>query len=243
MSYFDQNPHPHHIKPSHLSCFFLSQHTSPTMNNTTIPTDRHHQWLPFYDEIDQAAAIDGQLPPPLSHGPTDTTISISSPGAPNNTHQLTPKGSVSKAARRRSRASKRTPTTLLNANANNFRALVQQFTGCPSAAISFGNQKGPVNLDFGRGREENQRIISSLMAPFTNNNYDHHRFLQQSQSQQYHHQQQQQQQSMYSSGNININASSNVEIADGFALMDDNVSFHHLTMDSFSGDPKSDGFF
>ncbi|XP_059440319.1 VQ motif-containing protein 22-like [Corylus avellana] len=213
------------------------------MNNTTIPptSDHHHQWLPFYDH--QSAAIDGQ-PPPLSH---DTTID-SSPSAPNNAHQLTPKGSVSKAARRRSRASKRTPTTLLNANANNFRALVQQFTGCPSAAISFGNQKGPVNLDFGRGREENQRIISSLMAPFTNNNNydDHHHFLQQSQSQQYHHQQQQHHhQSMYSSGNImNINASSNVEIADGFAL-DDNVSFHHLTMDSFSGDLKSssDGFF
>ncbi|KAL3520350.1 hypothetical protein ACH5RR_018499 [Cinchona calisaya] len=54
--------------------------------------------------------------------------------------------------RRRSRASKNTPTILLNANTTNFRALVQQFTGCQSAS-SF---KGPINLHFGGGsREEN----------------------------------------------------------------------------------------
>jgi hypothetical protein len=202
--------------------------------NNTMPSSSD-QWLPFYDQ-----AIDGAQQPVLSHGPTDTISSPSnSPGAANN-GQLTPKGSVSKPARKRSRASKRTPTTLLNANANNFRALVQQFTGCPSAAISFGNQKGPVNLDFGRGREENQRIISSLMtAPFTNNQHYH----QQSQSQQYyqHFHHQQEQQSMYSCGDVFVSPSSNVEIGDGFG-MDDHVSLHHqITMDSFSGDANNTG--
>ncbi|KAL1567586.1 VQ motif-containing protein 22-like [Salvia divinorum] len=35
--------------------------------------------------------------------------------------------------RRRSRASRRTPTTLLNTDTTNFRAMVQQFTGSPAA--------------------------------------------------------------------------------------------------------------
>ncbi|XP_010525160.1 PREDICTED: VQ motif-containing protein 22-like [Tarenaya hassleriana] len=42
-------------------------------------------------------------------------------------------GRVSKPARRRPRASRRTPTPLLNTNTTNFRAMVQQFTGGPTA--------------------------------------------------------------------------------------------------------------
>lgn len=59
---------------------------------------------------------------------------------------------TSKVTRRRSRASKKTPTTHLNANTSNFRALVQQFTGCPSnitTCVSLKRSKGPVNLNFG----------------------------------------------------------------------------------------------
>ncbi|XP_035544731.1 VQ motif-containing protein 22-like [Juglans regia] len=241
------------------------------MDNTFRPSSS--DWLPFYDRV----AIERQ--PVLSHGAqisdatvvttsveTDTNISSpsSNPSFAAN-GQLTPKGSPSKPIRRRSRASKRTPTTLLNANTSNFRALVQQFTGCPSTAISFGNQRGPVNLNFGKANQENQRMVTSVVAPF-GTNYHH----QQSQSQQpvladdhqyqRHNQQQQlllqeQQISMYSFGN-NISsdvfvssAPSNaprpiVDTADhGFAVMDDNVFFHELTMDSFSSDVKNDGLF
>ncbi|VVB12334.1 unnamed protein product [Arabis nemorensis] len=50
---------------------------------------------------------------------------------------------------RRSRASRRAiPTTLLNANPSNFRALVQKFTG-RSAGGESNRRKGPVTLDFG----------------------------------------------------------------------------------------------
>lgn len=59
---------------------------------------------------------------------------------------LFPRSSIGKPIRRRSRASKKAPTTLLNANANNFRALVQQFTGCHSSNPT--NYKGPINLNF-----------------------------------------------------------------------------------------------
>ncbi|KAL3523133.1 hypothetical protein ACH5RR_015967 [Cinchona calisaya] len=55
--------------------------------------------------------------------------------------------------RRRSRASKKTPMILLNANTKNFRALVQQFTGCQNASST--SFKGPINLNFGGGTEQN----------------------------------------------------------------------------------------
>ncbi|KAL8200173.1 hypothetical protein R6Q57_011512 [Mikania cordata] len=60
-----------------------------------------------------------------------------------------------KPIRRRSRTSRKTPVTILNASPNDFRALVQRFTGCDSkdneaSASAVGLPKGPVNIDFGR---------------------------------------------------------------------------------------------
>ncbi|MQM10751.1 hypothetical protein Taro_043644 [Colocasia esculenta] len=43
-------------------------------------------------------------------------------------------GRVGKANRRRSRASRKTPTTVLNTDTTNFRAMVQQYTGGPSTS-------------------------------------------------------------------------------------------------------------
>ncbi|XP_041989769.1 VQ motif-containing protein 22-like [Salvia splendens] len=52
----------------------------------------------------------------------------------NNNNNLVPEqGRVAKPVRRRSRASRRTPTTLLNTDTANFRAMVQHFTGGPAA--------------------------------------------------------------------------------------------------------------
>ncbi|KAK3156119.1 hypothetical protein QOZ80_2AG0103110 [Eleusine coracana subsp. coracana] len=52
-------------------------------------------------------------------------------------------GRVTKPARRRSRASRRAPVTLLNTDTTNFRAMVQQFTGIPAGpVISFGPASG-----------------------------------------------------------------------------------------------------
>jgi len=47
-------------------------------------------------------------------------------------------GGPEKVSKKRSRASKRTPTTVLNTDASNFRAMVQHFTGLPPTA-SFGS--------------------------------------------------------------------------------------------------------
>ncbi|KAK7861160.1 VQ motif-containing protein 22 [Quercus suber] len=200
------------------------------MSNTMSSSSELEQ---FYDQ-----AMDHGFSDPMAVTTSVTNSTTVSPNSSSVTNgQLTPKG-VSKPIRRRSRASKKTPTTLLNANTNNFRALVQQFTGCPSASISFRNQRGPVNLDFGKEREENQSVVTSVMGPFGNNYYYQH---QQSQSPQHHlHQQFQQQQlvplqeqqSMYSFGNIgndvfatsSNNPRLNMEGVNGFAL-EDNVNF------------------
>ncbi|KAJ4747846.1 VQ motif family protein [Rhynchospora pubera] len=49
---------------------------------------------------------------------------------------------VGKSPRRRSRASRRAPVTLLNTDTSNFRAMVQQFTGIPSGPYSSGSLPG-----------------------------------------------------------------------------------------------------
>lgn len=175
--------------------------------------------------------------------------------SPTNGGHLTPTGSVAKPVRRRSRVSKKTPITLLNANANNFRALVQQFTGCAASStpISFGNQKGPINLSFG---VNSANTSSAVMAPFGNHSYsyDHQqqqfqRLSQPPQEQQRRLQLQEEQQCMYRPFDNNVsggehvfhyssNSSSSgynnpmpagIEIGDGFEGMDqEDISLHEL---------------
>ncbi|XP_031132225.1 uncharacterized protein LOC116033608 [Ipomoea triloba] len=75
---------------------------------------------------------------------------LSSTSPSSSGSELSPRnGGVGKPVRRRSRASKKTPTTHLNADAASFRAVVQQFTGCHTAATFSGAHKGPINLNFG----------------------------------------------------------------------------------------------
>ncbi|XWS62336.1 hypothetical protein CRYUN_Cryun06bG0002400 [Craigia yunnanensis] len=109
---------------------------------------------------------------------TSCATSRSNKLSPNNSFvagdHLTPKGCISKPIRRRSRASKMTPTTLLNADAKNFRSLVQQFTGCrrPSTSISFGNPRGPVSINFALGKVHDYHSTdqTSKSQPFVENN-------------------------------------------------------------------------
>ncbi|CAJ1971633.1 unnamed protein product [Sphenostylis stenocarpa] len=99
-----------------------------------IPNDN---WLHFYQQT-QFSGAQEMLPSPVSEATTVTTTAAPA--------QLSPEGRVSKPMRRRSRASRRTPTTLLNTDTTNFRAMVQQFTGAPSAPDLFGPSRPvPVN--------------------------------------------------------------------------------------------------
>ncbi|KAI9122474.1 hypothetical protein K1719_006314 [Acacia pycnantha] len=89
----------------------------------------------------------------------------------------TSKSSNSKAAgiaKRRSRASKTAPVTKLSANASNFRALVQQFTGCPTTPLSIGDPfKGPITLNFQRGIREMQTHLHNN-TPTSHDNDNKH---------------------------------------------------------------------
>ncbi|GLT32806.1 hypothetical protein SLA2020_074460 [Shorea laevis] len=131
--------------------------TSPT---TTTPSA---EWMQFYE---QSAAFDEMGAASFSDA-TMVTTNLTSDG------NLSP-GSSSpvKSTRRRSRASKKAPTTLLNANAGNFRALVQQFTGCPSRDLS---RRGAINLNFAQGNDASAQsqsnVSASTMATFGTNYY------------------------------------------------------------------------
>ncbi|KAM6575048.1 hypothetical protein CsatA_023375 [Cannabis sativa] len=138
------------------------------MSQETLPATSNDEWIQYYYH---QTLLDGEEP--ISHNNNHDVLSgvmssesLGSPGSPSPTASQDPQVSTpSKPVRRRSRASKKTPTTLLNANANNFRALVQQFTGCPTP-ISFANQKGPLNLNFGL-----KNATPIIERPFQNYNY------------------------------------------------------------------------
>ncbi|KAL9453085.1 hypothetical protein AB3S75_008809 [Citrus x aurantiifolia] len=214
------------------------------------------QWMQSYNQI----SIDDQDHHHVnsSFAYSDATAATASAGASENilspsstscsmSDQLTPRGCVSKPVKRRSRASKKTPTTLLNADANNFRALVQKFTGCPSTTFSFGSKKGPVNLDFGLGNRQNDQIrcaaATSVAANYGNNyfsdfqqsHYHHHQQQQQLPQQQ--HQAWQEQQcsaSFHDVGNGAIfETASNYCNPNGFAM--DNGMFHEVSSDASYG--------
>ncbi|CAI9090653.1 OLC1v1025470C1 [Oldenlandia corymbosa var. corymbosa] len=99
-----------------------------------------------------------------------------STGASNNhisqVDYLSPKA---KQVKRRSRASRKTPTTLLNASIKNFRTVVQQYTGCRSSNSGFnGNGKGPITLSFGPPKNDFPGSLGYDYFNTTHENLDDH---------------------------------------------------------------------
>lgn len=125
-------------------------------------------WAKFYQQN-----LSGQNPDTLfttnNQAPGTTTTTTNS--STSTTSSLNPEGRVAKPVRRRSRASRRTPTTLLNTDTANFRAMVQQFTGGPAAAFppGSGNSLYPsgTNFSFGLGVVGQQAVNTNptVMAP------------------------------------------------------------------------------
>ncbi|CAN1337291.1 VQ motif-containing protein 22 [Linum perenne] len=84
-----------------------------------------NDWSHFYNNHHQTFSS--------STAAADAPNPIQFMGSRTSSSSLNPEGGrVSKPARKRSRASRRTPTTLLNTDTSNFRAMVQQFTGGPA---------------------------------------------------------------------------------------------------------------
>jgi len=93
-----------------------------------------NDWLQFYNQNLTPSIPDFTVAAPTT---TTTTATFHLPNtSPSASTQLGPEGRVGKPTRRRSRASRRTPTTLLNTDTTNFRAMVQQFTGGPNAPFA-----------------------------------------------------------------------------------------------------------
>ncbi|XWS75737.1 hypothetical protein CRYUN_Cryun01aG0117700 [Craigia yunnanensis] len=113
--------------------------------------------------------FDGQGSEATVVGTTITSSNAPSPlgSDPANSSggHLSPEGRVGKPVRKRSRASRRTPTTLLNTDTTNFRAMVQQFTGSPSAPFAPGGHPGGPNFGFSFGGRQPHVNPSSLMVP------------------------------------------------------------------------------
>ncbi|XP_057541460.1 VQ motif-containing protein 22-like [Amaranthus tricolor] len=148
-------------------------------------------WLNFHQS---SSALTDQAETPYSASPaSDTFFSgrasdpTTSTMSPNTTSpqtgpaQLGPSpGRVNKPVRKRTRASRRTPTTLLNTDTTNFRAMVQQFTGGPSNNFDIS---GPGSQIYGQGygiqlpvAQIQQQIIGpvrySISSSNDNNNND-----------------------------------------------------------------------
>ncbi|KAL6137123.1 hypothetical protein ACLB2K_062418 [Fragaria x ananassa] len=161
-----------------------------TMSN---PTD----WIQFYNL--QKNTLSGQALPLSSHGAgmfgqdqaaasqpeatVVTTTATASAAAPsNNTNSLSPEGRVSKPVRKRSRASRRTPTTLLNTDTANFRAMVQQFTGGPSTASFTTPPTGAANFGFGLGARQQGFVNPNASVMVPPPGYNHLQLQQQQQN-------------------------------------------------------------
>ncbi|XVF46057.1 hypothetical protein PTKIN_Ptkin02bG0257400 [Pterospermum kingtungense] len=120
------------------------------------PLSSSSQWMPHYQPtIDTTTVTTSTNTSSCATSGSNYRLSPSSSYVAGE--HLTPKSCMSKPIQKRSRASKKTPTTLLNADAKNFRSLVQQYTGCRrrSTSLSFGNPRGPIDINFAFGKENN----------------------------------------------------------------------------------------
>ncbi|XP_051152043.1 VQ motif-containing protein 22-like [Andrographis paniculata] len=104
---------------------------SQTMTNSSS------DWLlPVY-QTDFTTAVQIGTPGTIAAvSSSTTTIAAAARSSLTPADHVHVHGRISKPIRRRSRASRRTPTTLLNTDATNFRAMVQQFTGGPAARFA-----------------------------------------------------------------------------------------------------------
>lgn len=102
-----------------------------------------------------APAAEATVVTAAAAGTVSSPTSGGSGGSPPRPGPGIEAGRVGKPARRRSRASRRAPVTLLNTDTTNFRAMVQQFTGIPAGPYGpAGSGPGGPVISFGAGAGE-----------------------------------------------------------------------------------------
>ncbi|KAI3465588.1 hypothetical protein Pfo_022251 [Paulownia fortunei] len=136
-------------------------------------------WMQFYQtnftDISQFEI------PPSTITTTSTTATTTTATSRNNNFSPD-QGRIAKPVRRRSRTSRRTPTTLLNTDTTNFRAMVQQFTGGSTTTSAARSQ-----LPNAIGTLGSTQHIASTTAPvpptrgfhvqYPNQMQQHHMFM------------------------------------------------------------------
>lgn len=108
---------------------------------TSDPNSSLADWNELYGNHNQGMMVPGATLRQQSSMPDLTTVNTATSGSPPS-HANTEAARVGKSPRRRSRASRRAPVTLLNTDTSNFRAMVQQFTGIPSGPYSSSGLPG-----------------------------------------------------------------------------------------------------
>ncbi|KAK9670075.1 hypothetical protein RND81_13G175300 [Saponaria officinalis] len=124
------------------------------------------EWLHFHPNNSSslghvAPSYAATSPPPdgFFSGLVSEATTVTTMAAAPGPAQLGPEGRVSKPARQRARASRRTPTTLISTDTVNFRATVQQFTGGPSSNFApLGPGAGP-GLGYGLPNDMNTSMF------------------------------------------------------------------------------------
>ncbi|XP_057972272.1 VQ motif-containing protein 22 [Malania oleifera] len=200
------------------------------------------EWMDYYqatmaEDIDAGGFTDAVITSTTSVG-SDSTVCLAG--------QLSPTGSssTSKPVRKRSRASRRTPTTMLNASPTNFRALVQQYTGCPAAPpfLSGGVQlhRGPINLSFGADQSRRNDDRHYNFYDQSDRRHQDQYYWQQQQQQQRPHEQRQQQQLIMSGS---ASAAGYMDVSERLVMQPEDGlhgNGRNITSSSYSGD-RSDG--
>uniref|UniRef100_A0A0D9X7R0 VQ domain-containing protein n=1 Tax=Leersia perrieri TaxID=77586 RepID=A0A0D9X7R0_9ORYZ len=100
------------------SFYGLQDLASPSLSHTAA-----HQWTPTAAAAHPAGGGAGTSP---------------SPSSPHGSEQLGAPPAMRTTSRKRTRASRRAPTTVLTTDTSNFRAMVQEFTGIPSPPFAGG---------------------------------------------------------------------------------------------------------
>lgn len=184
------------------------------------------EWMQFVEEVQlssPATSSGGGGGGKLS--PANSTEQLLSP-ATSTDHLLGPKGCISKPVRRRPRAPRRIPATLLTANTTNFRALVQQFTGRPTTPFSSRSQRGPLTLNFQLGT---QQYLHPFGSDYHSTDHHHH-----------HHRHREQQQQFFPVNGTSITSDvllstiSDAPNSQGSLITMENIPLDELSVDCFS---------
>ncbi|KAL6179491.1 hypothetical protein ACLB2K_051006 [Fragaria x ananassa] len=153
----------HHHKQQPNSSFDLSSNYLQALSQSQPPNSSNHSFLLNQSSDYQPNSTTNTR---SDHQQANCINSIANlPGSSSSAHQApsisgTPRGSYSakpnslvRNSKKRTRASRRAPTTVLTTDTSNFRAMVQEFTGIPAPPFSAGSSSYSRRLDsiFGSG--------------------------------------------------------------------------------------------